>query len=176
MLAPWKKSYAKPKHCIKKQRYHFASKGPYSQSYGFSVVMYGYESWTIKNAENESEQTLRGSEGQGSLECFFRSWHRKELDTTQRLNKSNNHIQLFTSLWTVAWQASLSIGVSRQEYWIGQPLQEEYWSGQHYRKTLYWLTTREAHTISKGILVVSLHDHLQWFQSPCISNLFCCCC
>ena len=48
----------------------------------FPVVMYGCESWTIKNAENESEQTLRGSEGQGSLECFFRSWHRKELDTT----------------------------------------------------------------------------------------------
>ena len=26
----------KPKQCIKKQRHHFADKGPYSQSYGFS--------------------------------------------------------------------------------------------------------------------------------------------
>ena len=26
----------KPRQCIKKQRYHFADKGPYSQSYGFS--------------------------------------------------------------------------------------------------------------------------------------------
>ena len=34
--APWKKSYDKPKHHIKKQRHHFANKGPYSQSYGFS--------------------------------------------------------------------------------------------------------------------------------------------
>ena len=36
MLAPWKKSYDKPKQHIKKQRHHFAEKGPYSQSYGFS--------------------------------------------------------------------------------------------------------------------------------------------
>ena len=35
MLAPWKKSYDKPRQCIKKQRHHFANKGPYSQSYGF---------------------------------------------------------------------------------------------------------------------------------------------
>ena len=36
MLAPWKKSCYKPKQYIKKQRHHFANKGPYSQSYGFS--------------------------------------------------------------------------------------------------------------------------------------------
>ena len=35
-VAPWKKSYDKPKQHIKKQRYHFADKGPSSQSYGFS--------------------------------------------------------------------------------------------------------------------------------------------
>ena len=29
-----------------------ASVFPYTQSYSFPVVMYGYESWTIKNAEN----------------------------------------------------------------------------------------------------------------------------
>ena len=34
--APWKKDYNKPRLCIEKQRHHFASKGPYSQSYGFS--------------------------------------------------------------------------------------------------------------------------------------------
>ena len=32
MLAPWKKGYDKPRQCIKKQRYHFADKGPYSQN------------------------------------------------------------------------------------------------------------------------------------------------
>ena len=36
MLIPWKKSYDKPGQHIKKQRYHFAGKCPYTQSYGFS--------------------------------------------------------------------------------------------------------------------------------------------
>ena len=46
-------SYDKPKQYIKKQRYHFANKDPYSQSYGFSIVMNGFESWTIKKAEHQ---------------------------------------------------------------------------------------------------------------------------
>ena len=35
-LAPWKKSYDKPRQSFKKQRHHFDDKGPTSQSYGFS--------------------------------------------------------------------------------------------------------------------------------------------
>ena len=34
-LAPWKKSYDPPRQQIKKQRHHFADKGPSSQDYGF---------------------------------------------------------------------------------------------------------------------------------------------
>ena len=36
MLAPWKKSYDKPRQCIKKQRHYFPDKGPHSQSYDVS--------------------------------------------------------------------------------------------------------------------------------------------
>ena len=36
MLAPWKKSYDKPRPYTEKQRHYFTNKGPYSQSYGFS--------------------------------------------------------------------------------------------------------------------------------------------
>ena len=36
---------------IEKQRHYFANKDLSSQSCGFPVVMYGYESWTIKKAE-----------------------------------------------------------------------------------------------------------------------------
>ena len=36
---------------IFKRRHHFANKGLYSQSYGFSRSHYGLESWTIKKAE-----------------------------------------------------------------------------------------------------------------------------
>ena len=51
MLAPWKKSYDQPRQHIKKQRHCFANKCPSSQNYGFSVLMYGCECWTIKKAE-----------------------------------------------------------------------------------------------------------------------------
>ena len=52
MLAPWEKSHDKSRQHIKKQRYYFTNKGLSSQSYGFSVVMYGCVSWTIKKAEH----------------------------------------------------------------------------------------------------------------------------
>ena len=37
---------------MKKQRHYLANKGLSSQSYGFPLVMYGCENWTIKKAEN----------------------------------------------------------------------------------------------------------------------------
>ena len=51
MLTPWKKSYDQPRQHIKKQTHYFANKGLSSQNYGFSVVMYGCKSWTIKKVE-----------------------------------------------------------------------------------------------------------------------------
>ena len=54
MLAPWEKSYDKPRQHMKNLIHHFADKDPYSQSYGFSsspIVMYGCLSWTIKRAK-----------------------------------------------------------------------------------------------------------------------------
>ena len=36
---------------ILKSRHYFANKSPSSQGYGFPVVMYGCESWTVKKAE-----------------------------------------------------------------------------------------------------------------------------
>ena len=53
MLAPWKKSYDKPRQCVKEQRHYFANNHLSSQSYGFSsshVWMWGLdpkESWRI---------------------------------------------------------------------------------------------------------------------------------
>ena len=52
MLAPWKKTYDQPTQHIEKERLYFANKGPFRQSYGFSNVMYGCESWTIKKNEH----------------------------------------------------------------------------------------------------------------------------
>ena len=57
MLAPWKKSYGydKSRQCIKKQRYPFANKSPYCQSYDFSsghvrmLELVHEEGWALKN-------------------------------------------------------------------------------------------------------------------------------
>ena len=51
MLTPWKESYDQPRQHIQKQRHYFANKGLSSQGYGFSIVLYGCESWTIKKAD-----------------------------------------------------------------------------------------------------------------------------
>ena len=54
-LAPWKKSYDKPRKHIKKERHYFANKGPSSQSYGFSSShiqiweMVSKKGWAPKN-------------------------------------------------------------------------------------------------------------------------------
>ena len=51
-LAPWKKNYNKPRHCITMQRHHFANKSLYSQSYDSHVWMSELdhkESWALKN-------------------------------------------------------------------------------------------------------------------------------
>ena len=53
MFAPWKESYDKLGQHIQKQTHHLAGKGPYSQSYGFPVVMYACKSWTIKKVEHQ---------------------------------------------------------------------------------------------------------------------------
>ena len=55
MFASWNKSYDQARQHIKKQRYHFGSKGPSCQCYGFSsshVWMWELdceESWVLKN-------------------------------------------------------------------------------------------------------------------------------
>ena len=54
-LAPWKESCDKPRQHIKKQRHHFADKGPYSQSCGSSsshvqmLAVNHKEDWAPKN-------------------------------------------------------------------------------------------------------------------------------
>ena len=52
-LAPWKKSYEKPRQHVKNQRHHFADKCLYNQTMVFPVVTYGYESWVIKMTEGQ---------------------------------------------------------------------------------------------------------------------------
>ena len=52
-LAPWIKSYDKPRQHIQKQRHTFANKGQSClvKTMVFPVIMYRSESWTIKKVE-----------------------------------------------------------------------------------------------------------------------------
>ena len=47
-FAPWKKKYDKLREHIKKQRHHFADRGPINKAMVFLVVMYKYKHWTVK--------------------------------------------------------------------------------------------------------------------------------
>ena len=61
MLAPWKKSYEKPRLHIKMQRHHFADKGLYSQSYGLSnshVQMWEMDNKKVWAPKNWCLQTM----------------------------------------------------------------------------------------------------------------------
>ena len=53
MLAPWKKSYDKPRQHIRKQRHYFAANVYIVKAMVFPVVMYGCESWTIIKVEHQ---------------------------------------------------------------------------------------------------------------------------
>ena len=51
MLAPWKKSYDKPRQNIKRQRQYFANKVHLVKAMVFPMVMYGCECWPMKKTE-----------------------------------------------------------------------------------------------------------------------------
>ena len=51
MLAPWKKSYDKPRQLIKSRDITLSTKVHLVKPMVFPVGMYGCESWTIKKAD-----------------------------------------------------------------------------------------------------------------------------
>ena len=54
--------------------------------------------------------------------------------------KPLSHVQLFETPWTEAYQAPLSTGFSRQEYWSGVPLPSP---------CIYWIT--QAFTVDQTV-------------------------
>ena len=53
MLTPWKESYDQPRQHVEKQRRYFVNKVHLVKAMVFPVVMYGFDSWTIKKAEHQ---------------------------------------------------------------------------------------------------------------------------
>ena len=93
MLAPWKKSYDKPRQHIKKQRHYFVNKGLCSQSYGFSSghiwmwevdhkedwVLKDWHFWTVVLEKTWESLGLQGdqtsqSERKSVLNIHWKDW------------------------------------------------------------------------------------------------------
>ena len=72
-------SMKKNENDVSKQRDYFTNKGPFSQSYGFTVVIYGCESWTIKKVEHRRTDAFE-------LWCWRR--HLRAPWTARRSNQS----------------------------------------------------------------------------------------
>ena len=65
---------------IKKLRHYFANIGPSSESYGFSVVVYGCENWTIRKGEHQR------------IDAFEQWFWRKLLRVLSTARRSNQSI------------------------------------------------------------------------------------
>ena len=70
MHALWKKCYDQPRQHIKKQRHYFTNNIHLLKAMVFPVVMYGYETWTIKTAEHQRIDVLNCGIGEDSWESL----------------------------------------------------------------------------------------------------------
>ena len=66
MLAPWKKSYDKPRQHIKSRDITLPTKVYLVKGMVFLVVMYGCKSWTIKKLSSEELMLLNCGDGEDS--------------------------------------------------------------------------------------------------------------
>ena len=114
MLAPWKKSYDKPKRSIKKQKYHFADKGLHSQSYGFSNSH--IQMWELDRKEGWASKNW----------CFQTVEQEMNLESTWTARRSNQSI-----LKEINHEYSLE-GLMRKLKFFGQPM----WRADSLEKTL----------------------------------------
>ena len=67
-LAPWRKSYDKPRPHIKKQRRYLATKICIVKAMIFPVDIYECESWNIKKTEHQRSDAFELSVGEDSCE------------------------------------------------------------------------------------------------------------
>ena len=155
-LVPWKKSYDKPRQRIKKQRHHFADKGPYSQIYGFSsshVQMWELdhkEDWVSKNWCFQTvvlEKTLESPLGSKEIKPV----NPKEINPEYLLEGLMLRLQYFGHLiWrTDSLEKTLMLGKiegRRRRGWDG-------WMASPTRWTWIWANSRRQWRTGKpGVL------------------------
>ena len=91
--------------------------------------------------------------------------------------KSLSRVRLFATLWTVAHQAPLSMGFSRQEYWSGLPFPPPgdlcclliFWLCRVF--VSFWRPSLGAASKDYSLVVVASlvaeHRQWHWHQHPC---------
>ena len=89
---------------------------------GFRMVGYMYtHGWFMSMYDKNHHNIVISLQ----LNKFFKNFNLKQKSKSTNLDfcmPSNfSSIQLFATLWTIAHQAPLSMGFSRQEYWNGLP-------------------------------------------------------
>ena len=190
MLAPWKKSYDQPRQHIKKERHYFVSKGPSSQSYGFSsghVWMWELdykEGWVPKNGCFWSvvlEKTL-----ESPLNC-------KEI---QPVHPKGNQSWIFTGRTDAEAEAPILWPPDEKNWLIGKDLDagkdwrlEEkgmtedemvgwhHWlNGNEFESGSWWWTGRPGVLRSMGLQSVGREwaTELNWPKSINVHNKYLC--
>ena len=86
-LTPWKVNYDKLRQCTKKQRHHFANKGPYSQSYDFSGSH--VQMWELDRKKSE----------QWRIDTFELWWWRRLLRVPWAAKRANQSTTKVKQSW-----------------------------------------------------------------------------
>ena len=87
-LLLWKKSYDKPRQCIKKQRHQFAIKGPSSRRYGFSSSHWRTDAFQSILKDISPEYSLEGLMLKLKLQYFGHlMWRVDSLEKTLMLGR-----------------------------------------------------------------------------------------
>ena len=118
MLAHWKKSYDNLDSILKSRDITLPTKVHLVKALVFPVVMYGCASCTKKKAEHQRIDALE-------LWCQRRllrvPWTARRCNPPPPPPSRFSRVRLCVTPWTAAYQASLSMGFSRQEHWSGLP-------------------------------------------------------
>ena len=165
MLAPWNKSYDKPRQHYKKQKHHFSHKGPSSQSYLFSSSYVWIESWIIKKAEHYWIDAFK-------LWCWRRLWESlgQGDPTSQSLKKINLEYSLeglmlklklhyFGHLmWRAhllkrpwCWERLRAGGEGDDRWWDGWMASQTQWTWVWVNSRSWWWTVRPGMLQSIGM-------------------------
>ena len=133
-----RKAMINPDHILKYRDITLPTKIHIVKAMVFPVVMYGCESWTIKKAAaaakslqscltlcNRIDGSPPGFPVPGILQARTLEWVAISFSNAWKWKvkvKLLSRVQLLVTPWTEAYQAPLSMGFSRQEYWSGVPL------------------------------------------------------